>query len=422
MCHTQKKEQRFNTKCAVVGEGLWGIGLALVAPATVLTVLLRQCGAGKAMVGSISAIEGGGSLLPQLIGLYIFTSVRKRKRQLLLWHLLWLIPCLLLPGAVLLVGKGLSPALLRWCTLMCYLAFVVGGGIVTAAWMDWMAHLFPVNTRGKAIGLAWGASFLAGTGGAIVAGRLIRSAADTAIFGWLYLSAGMLLTLSITTFWLVKDPATHETQDTARLGTRDLLARFSHSLWDRNFRAFLIGRILATSGFCIVPFIAVYYTSPVGGGLNNGTIVSLGAAMTLGTAAAMYALGWIGDRFGHRAGILCGAAAQVATLTVMLSSSGAASCAAAYAMAGIVIGSAFISHFNMMFETCPHDHRMAHITVGNMVLGVNVIIMPLLAGVAAERWGERPVFWVCLALSSLALLWFLARVREPRTISLGPSE
>ncbi|TFH14911.1 MAG: hypothetical protein E4H02_08930 [Lentisphaerales bacterium] len=53
----------------VVLESMWGFQAALVATATVLTVLLRELGAGPRMIGSIAAIEGGSvpKLGPEMV-------------------------------------------------------------------------------------------------------------------------------------------------------------------------------------------------------------------------------------------------------------------------------------------------------------------------------------------------------------------
>lgn len=162
----------------------------------------------------------------------------------------------------------------------------------------------------------------------------------------------------------------------------------------------------------------MYYTLPEGGELARGTVVSLGAAMAMGSTGGSAFAGWLGDRSGHRAGILLGAAIQIVTVGVVLFSTGFWSCLAAYACAGICLGTGFVSHYNMLFETCPHDSRIAHITVGNLVMGLATMFLPTLAGVAAAACGLTWVFSVSLGLSVLSLAWFLWQVREPRQIKV----
>ena len=124
--------------------------------------------------------------------------------------------------------------------------------------------------------------------------------------------------------------------------------------------------------------------------------------------------GIVGDRAGHRAGILLSVGVQIAALALMLTTRGRWSCLGAYLLCGICMGAANISHANLLFETCPHDNRVAHITIGNIVLGMGTAVIPLLAGWLAQQWGVRATFGACLVFSLAAFVWFVVRVREPR--------
>ena len=69
-------------------------------------------------------------------------------------------------------------------------------------------------------------------------------------------------------------------------------------------------------GFGLIPFIAIYYTSSAGGGLAKDYVVASFSAYTLANALGALVLGRLGDRFGHRWGILFGAAMQAVTLGI----------------------------------------------------------------------------------------------------------
>ena len=419
-----------NAIANVTGESLWGFQGNLVASATVLTVLLREYGASERMIGAIAAIETAAFLIPQGVGVYLFRSPRRRKVHLVGFHLVAIIPFLfILSGVAALApsldgaaapasGWRLAPGILCWALLAGWAGHIVMIGVVVAAWNDWWANVFEKGIRGTVMGASMAAAALTGTGGALLAGWLLRVSPHPRIYAWLYLAAGTIAVISICAFLFIRDPAEHEPDADLSMSLPDLLAKFRHSLEDANFRAFLIGRMLAAVGFCIVPFIAVHYTSAAAGGLSGGTVVSCGAGMTIAMAASSLLLGRMGDRYGHRTGILAGAATQIVALVVLLTCTGWVGCVLAYAGAGVCMGVGWVSHYNMLFETCPHDSRMAHITVGNLALGLATAAAPLVAGVVAEHWGLTRLFVGCLVLSVCALLWFLVRVKEPRHIPL----
>jgi len=404
-------------------EALWGFQASLTSSATVLTVYLLQHGASKAMIGSISAVEAAAFIIPQAIALYIFTSTKGRRRQLFVWHMLLIIPWIFGAGLFILLCGGFANLAKAWIVLVLYALYCCGIGTVGAAWVDWVANVFEKGVRGMAMGLSWGFSAIAGTVGGLLAGRLIEKADGDAVFGWLYLAAGVLATLSVLSFYLIKDPKASEPDAKPDMDFMELQRKFAASLSLPNFKSFLVGRMLATAGFCVTPFIAVNYLSPAGGGLSDGVIVSCGAAMTAGSALGNLVLGGLGDKKGHRLGIVIGIAMQIASLLAMLFSAGLASCLAAYFAAGLCVAASMISHSNMVIEMCPHDHRLAHITVGALVMSPAAILLPLLAGYLAT-WpsiGLRGVLGMSLAFSVVSLAWMIWRVKDPRHVAIAPS-
>jgi MFS family permease len=291
-------------------------------------------------------------------------------------------------------------------------------GMIIAVWLDWLAHLFSIRYRGMVMGISFFSAAVLSAGGSLAAGRLLALRPGVATYGLLYGAAGIIAALSMLCFWLIDDPAEREPDVIARPSLPLLLDRFRASLADRNFRAFLVGRVLSVAGFCMLPFVAVHYQSAAGGGLTAAAVVANGAALTLGTALAHLALGWLGDRRGHRAGILVGATAQVATLAAALALPGAWGCRLTYALAGVCASAGWLSHSNLVIESCPHDHRLAHISVANLVVGLPMLALPPLAGLAARAWGLRTLFAASLGFSVLSALWYVLRVRDPRDYSL----
>jgi MFS family permease len=313
-----------------------------------------------------------------------------------------------------------STVIARWGLLLSFACFMCGIGIILGVWTDWIAHIFEKRTRGTLMGMTFFASALMGSMGGLIAGAIIKKIEGHGAYAVLYFIAGFFATVSLLTFFLVKDPAENMDASTQkRVSFADILASFRKSLLDGNFKAFLICRILSSLGFCIIPFIAIYFKSADGGGLSNSTIVSCGAAMTFGAAISNLALGKIGDMHGHRVGIITGTLMQVITLSILLVASGSTFCIIIYFCVGICISSSFISHTNMLLETCPHDHRMAHITVGNLILSAPLVLSPFLAGIASEHFGLRPVFTTCLIFSLLAFIWCLLKVKEPRYVRIS---
>ena len=198
-----------------------------------------------------------------------------------------------------------------------------------------------------------------------------------------------------------------------------MLTLFAGSLRVKNYRRYLVGRILLAVGLGATGFMAVHFKGEEGGGLSDATIILLGAFLALPQAGASYLLGVIGDHAGHKNGILLGAVAQGAAILVVFTWQGWVACALCFALVGLAMAANFVSHTNMVFETCPHDGRVAHITLSSLVIG------PFLAAAfPATGWliaivGSSTVgIGLCAVPTLLGALWILLMVREPRQVVL----
>lgn len=399
-----------------VGEAVWGLQANMVVAATVLAVLLNSHGAAPWMIGAISAIETAGMLIPQLLGAYLFTSRKNLKRNLVVWHILTVCVLLFLMGLLTLLSPGIPAAVYRYMMLGLFLVMSVAIGVIVAVWVDWLAHLFDVSIRGTAIGLGVFAASLAGTGGALLAGRVVAHIPSPLSYALLYMVAAAIAVVSMIIFYFVRDPGADSTEVRRRPDVAELLEKFRSSLKDRNFRAYLVGRVLAALGFSIMPFIAVHFSSRAAGALADSTIVTCGAAMTVGMSVGSLLLGRLGDRHGHRLGVIIGVAAQLLALVFLLAVPGLLGCIVVYALTGFAAMGGWVSHSNIVIETCPHEHRAAHISIANMVLGFLTAMLPVLAGQVVEQWGMSRLFLGSAGFSVLALAWFVFLVREPREV------
>jgi len=408
----QQREWR-NALLNAAGEALFGFKFWLVPSATVLTVLLTRYGASERMLGAIVSIESACSLLPQLLGAWVFRSRRRLKAHLIAWHVVVMLPFLLFMGLLTFQAERLDPATYRWLMLLCHAGYWLAIGVVVAAWMDFLAHLFPASVRGTAMGMAAFGAALAGTGAGLLAGWLILHFAAPQVFAWMYVAAWVIGTGSMFLWVPVHDAGAEGATDSPPPTLRELGECFCAALRYRTFRSLLVGRLMGGVGFCIAPFVARHYGGAAGGGLTDSVIVSCGAAATLGGAIGGLALGRIGDRHGHRAGMLIGMTLQCATLLTLLFGRGLAGCILSYGCMGLA-GGCGISFSNLVYETCRHPNRLAHIALANLVVGAVMVLAPLAGGMLAAHAGLKAFFLTSLVFSAAALTWFGAAFRDPR--------
>ena len=413
-------QERRNILTCTVGEALFGVGMGLVAIATALPLLLEHLGAGKVMIGLAFSIGTAGWYVGQPLGLLTIARKRRTKRFLVPWSFTFAVLTYTAMGVAVWFLADNRPLGAAWAVLALLTVRMVGAGAGVPLWFDWQSRVFRREIRGRAIGCIAGASAFGVTVAAVAAGVARRTIAWPLDYTLLFAFSSVFCAVALGVFLSVREPAS-VTESAPSLGLRGIMSRFRRSLGERNFRSYLIARILLTLGAGAVAFYAVHFESPEGGGLKSSTVIALGACLTLPQAAASYVLGRLGDRHGHKAGILAGSLAQGASLLVACLGSGVWACVVSFSLLGVAFSAWWVSHVNMLFETCPHDSRVAHITAANMLLSPFLLLVPLGTGWLMESVvGVRAGIALALAPTALGIAWLVFRVKEPRTLELLP--
>lgn len=415
-----KNQEERNIWCNAIGEGGWAFGAGLGSALTVLPLLIKEKLGGTSLeVGLIAAIWASCQMFPQIFSTLWLQRGTGRKRFLIIYHwIVFTVPWLGMAASIFWLS-GSHPLATRVLILSLFGLFTCGMGFIMPVWQDWIASLFHVQSRGRAFALsnffigvcaslaAWIAAWFAGHETGILA--------FPTNYAILFVGSGIFVALCML-MWI----PTHELEVVKHgpeLSPRQIFKRFAISLGEKNFRHLLISRLLLIAGCGPLSFFAIYYRESIGGGLTEKAIIMLGIAATAGSILGGWVMGHLGDRIGHRSGAIIGAAAQLVGLSIALIMPGTLSGVIAFAMLGVGGASNWISHANLLFETCPHDCRTAHIAVGNMVLAPVSFLIPTFTGPVIDHWGYLSTMIFCLAPTLLGLFWIIYIVREPRELN-----
>jgi MFS family permease len=186
---------------------------------------------------------------------------------------------------------------------------------------------------------------------------------------------------------------------------------------DRNFAAYLFIRLLsqfATMGFA---FYIVYGLRRFN--MSDLTAGFLTAALMITQTVANALMGWLGDRFGHRAMLIAG---SVAVALSSLLAWGAPSLGWLYPVF-ILSGLANVAYWTIgmaiTVEFGTEETRPTYIGLSNTLVAPFTIIAPLIGGWIAEGAGFQATFMVSAVggLVIAALLFWLVRDPRPRKAS-----
>lgn len=407
--NTDRKNIVFNS----LGEGMWGFGWGLVPTLTVLPLLVDRLGGSKIEIGLIATIASICVLTPQVVSTLLLQTGEGRKRFVINYHWFAMIPPWIVMGLAVLLAAPRSPLLGRILLLSLFAVFMLTIGFILPVWTDWVAGLFPKEKRGIAFGAASAASAAGGTVAALIAGRITGASPFPLGYAVIIFIGAAAYAVAMLPYRMVDE---HAHPPRPRMTSREVFRRFRLSLADPNYRRYLVSRLLLTAGTGPVAFFATHYKSLEGGAVAEDVVISLGAVAPAAQAVMGFALGRLGDLFGHKSGAVIGAAAHVAGLIVVILLKGPGACALVFGLTGLGIACAWVSHNNLLFETCPHDCRMAHITVTNLVLAPLTAAVPLITGRLVEAYGIVTTARWCLVPVVVGLGWLIFVVREPRAV------
>ena len=202
--------------------------------------------------------------------------------------------------------------------------------------------------------------------------------------------------------------------------TKKELPAEDHNFWhsarlilrrDANFRWFLVFRVVyqfATMGFA---FYIVYGLRAFN--MDAITAGYLTAALTISQTVANVAMGWLGDRFGHRSMLIVGA---VAVALSSLAAWAAPSIGWLY-LVFILSGLANVSYWTigmaMTVQFGRESERPVYIGLSNTLIAPATIIAPILGGLIADLAGYQTTFMLSAMGGVLTALLLIFLVKNP---------
>ena len=264
---------------------------------------------------------------------------------------------------------------------VCFAWHGLGAGSLGTAWQDMIARMFPVERRGRFVGVTNFIGAGAGAIGAIATTWLLKNLAYPTNFVALFTIAATAIMISWAWLALAREPVQKSTaprRSTTEylVGLPDLLRR------DHNFRRFLIARLLMALAGMGIGFVTV--SALKRWNVADSTAGLYTIAFLVGQTLGYISFGFLADRFGHKLSL---------ELSILASTLGYALTWLAptpewyfvsFILFGIgssaVIGSAML----VVMEFCEPVRRPTYIGITSTSVGVVGIVAPLIGAALAS--------------------------------------
>jgi len=405
-----RKHLRYNVTVNLIDGGFFGLALGFASFSTILPLFVASMTKSATLIGLVPAIHGAGWFLPQLFTANYTARLRRYKRTVLMATIHERVPflgfaiiALLLPTIGIQAGLILSFILLTWQGL--------GGGFTANSWTSMISKIIPPESRGTFVGLQAAVANIFISVAAIGAGYLLKWLNTPINFGASFAIACIFFTFSWVALALTREPKDYEkiveeNQPPFWESAQRILKR------DRNFSWFLTTRMLsqfATMGFA---FYIVYALRRFQ--MDGVTAGYLTATLTFSQTIANAGMGWLGDRIGHRAMLIIGAAAATVSSFLAWAAPSLAWFFPIFVLSGFTNVSIWTNGMTMTVDFSGESERPFYIGLAQTLTAPATIIAPLIGGWIADARGFTWTFALSTVLSiiMMAILFFL--VKDPR--------
>jgi len=403
---------RFNFFVNMMDGAFFGLALGFASFLTIVPLFVSTMTDSAVLIGLIPAIHTVGWQLPQLFTVERVSKLRRYKPMVLLMTIHERVPFLgLAIVAALLPVVGSKVALILTFVMLVWQG--MGGGFTATAWQSMIGKIVPAEWMGTFFGSQGASASLLMSGSAVLAGIMLERLDSPVDFASLFFLASLAMVISYVFLALTREPdAPAAAQDMHTCQWWNSLVTILRK--DVNFRWFLIVRMLAQFGVMAFSFYTVYAVRTLN--MSESTAGLMMGVYTLGQIITNPLMGWIGDRWNHRAVFKIGALCAVLSTLLATMASSLSWFYIVFILAGIANVAIWTIAMTLTLQFGSEAERPAYIGLSNTLVAPSTIIAPILGGWLADSLGFKSTFMLS-ALCGLATAVILhLTLRDPRLL------
>jgi hypothetical protein len=303
-----------------------------------------------------------------------------------------------------------------------YLAFWLVDGVASVAWLDYLGRCLSPASRARLISLGTIAPGIAGIAAGVVVGLVLSSPALKwpLNYALLFMGSGVLFSLSLISFYFVKDPPVPAIQP--KMPWPAYFRRMVTVVrGDPAFRQAVLSA-LALGGLGIAaPFYILYGLESLG--FPPASVGLFTSVQLVGSVFAALIMGVLGERRGTRSVMRLWGWAALATPMIAMAAPFLAhllpwAVMYVYALVFVIVGMQGVANMagflNWVLEYAPASDRPLYIGFANTLNGIS-LVMPLIGGWILAATGSYSLLFGVAAVGPVGGLLLLRRLPEPRS-------
>lgn len=412
--HDIAKHLRFNFTVGLLDGGFFGAALGFASFVTVIPLFINNFTDSAILIGLIPALHTIGWQLPQLFTAGRVSRLQRYKPMVVLMTANERLPFL---GMAVLAwfSTSLSPNLVLVFAFLLLAWQGLGGGLTATAWQSMIGKIIPKKHYGKFFGLQSATANTFASIGAVVSGIILLRVSTPSNFALCFFIASV--SMGISWFFLAQTRESSHTIQDASPDTLSLLKQSGNVLKrDHNFSWFVVARTFSQFATAATAFYTIYAVRAFA--MNPETAGILTSVLLAGQIISSPLMGWLGDKFGHRAILIFGTLAALAGALLAWQAPGIEWFYLVFALAGIANAAMWTTSIAMTLEFGGESERPVYVGLANTLIVPATIAAPIIGGWIADTFGFGMTFLfsvICAAITAAILQLYVRDIyRSPK--------
>jgi MFS family permease len=400
---------RRNIVVNLLDGGFFGFAIGFASFSTIIPLFVSSLTNSAVLIGLIPAVHSVGWQFPQLFTARRVAAQSRYKPMVLLMTINERLPFLGLTIVAWFAPTiGVQTALFLTFLLLAWQG--IGGGLTANAWQSMIGKIIPSDGRGTFFGAQSAAANLLASVSAIIAGLILQRLASPQDFSLTFALSFLAMIVSYFFLALTIEPPHQPPSDFQQANFwKDLRVILNK---DRNFRWFLITRMLSQLAVIGSAFYMVYVVKFLG--MSVFAVGLLTSVLLATQIIANPIMGWLGDHWSHRWVIFCGIMASVLSAFLAYLAPAANWFFPVVILIGIANVAIWTINMAMIQQFGAEDQRPAYIGLANTLVAPFTILAPFIGGWLAELRGYPSAFLVSAIFGLITAALLLWKVKDPK--------
>ncbi|HBT38794.1 MAG: MFS transporter [Pseudothermotoga sp.] len=404
-----EKDYRWNFIVNSIDNAFFSVGMTFGSVFTIFPVFAKNLGASNIELGLISAITNLGWGIPAIWGAKYAERSAKKLSLVLKVTMLERVPYLLI-ALISLYLVSFSTKLALYLSIVTMGVAIFAMGFLGPPWMSMIEKVIDPRRRGTYFAVGSGLGALMGIGGSLIARRLLAEHPFPRNFAYVFLTGFIFFMLSFLFLSLTREVPDERIYDSEPVF--DYIKKMKFVFSDKNFRNFLIERIISSFMFSSGGFMTVYLLKKLS--LPDDSAAVFTAVVLASQGVSSFLFGPIGDKKGHKLNLMLSKVCYALAILLALVSERVEQAYVVYALMGVVNTTNNVGSMAITLDMTSNKRKELYMGSLYFMTSPFSFVAPLICGKLIDNFGYAVPFFLTGVIGMFNLLYLWKCVEDPR--------